>query len=319
MEFIRGLHNIRPEHRGCALTIGNYDGVHRGHQAVLAQLAERAQAAGLPTAVMLFEPQPAEFFQGGMAPPRLMRLRDKIEALRTQPVSRVICLRFDARLAALEAETFIDEILVRRLQVRYLVVGDDFRFGRNRVGNLDLLHRAGARYGFDATPMPSYQLAGERVSSTRIRAALAAGDFAGAARLLGRPYRMSGRVLPGDRIGRRIGIPTANLALDRLRSPLAGIFVVQAHGIGPAPLPAVASIGTRPTVGGTKPLLEVHVLDYDGDLYGKRIGVRFCTKLRDEQRFETLEAMAAQIRTDIDAARAYFRSMPNGVGNSESE
>jgi len=310
MELICGLHNLRPEHRGCAVTIGNFDGVHCGHQAVLAHLAERARGLGVPTLVLLFEPQPAEYFQPTAAPARLTRLREKIELLRTQPVDRVLCLRFGTTLAQREPEQFIDEVLVQVLQAKYVVVGDDFRFGRARRGDMAMLRAFGARYGFEASSMPTFSVAGERVSSTRVRQALARADFVEAEALLGRPYRMSGRVVRGDRIGRQIGVPTANIQLHRLRNPLAGIFVVEVEGLAPQPLPAVASIGTRPTVGGTKPLLEVHLLDFERDLYGARISVVFRQKLRDEQRFDSVAQMATQIQADIAAARAYFRSPP---------
>lgn len=310
MELIRGLHNLRPEHRGCAVTIGNFDGVHRGHQAVLAHLAGHAHALGVPALVMLFEPQPAEYFQSAAAPARLMRLREKIEVLRTQPVERVLCLRFDAALARLEPEQFIDEVLVRALAAKYVVVGDDFRFGRARRGDMAMLRAAGARHGFEVASMPTFDVGGERVSSTRARQALARGDFAGVEALLGRAYRLSGRVARGDQIGRRIDIPTANIRLQRRRIPLAGIFVVEVEGLSPAPLPAVASIGTRPTVGGTEPLLEVHLLDFARDIYGARISVVFRARLRDEQRFDSVAEMARQIRRDIAAARNFFQVAP---------
>ena len=310
MELICGLHNVRPEHRGCAVTIGNFDGVHRGHQAVLAHLAGRARGLGVPTLVLLFEPQPAEYFQPAAAPARLMRLREKIESLRAQPVDRVLCLRFNAALAQREPERFIDAVLVRALGAKYVVVGDDFRFGRGRRGDMAMLRAGGARHGFEVASMPTFEFDGGRVSSTRVRQALARADFVEAETLLGRAYRMSGRIVHGDRIGRRIGIPTANIKLHRRRIPLGGIFVVEVEGLAPAPLPAVASIGTRPTVGGTEPLLEVHVLDYEREVYGERITVIFRCKLRDEQRFESVDDMARQIRADIGAARAYFQARP---------
>ena len=310
MELICGLHNLRPEHRGCAVTIGNFDGVHRGHQAVLAHLAGRARGLGVPALAMLFEPQPAEYFQPTAAPARLMRLREKIERLSTQPVDRALCLRFNAALAQLEPEAFIKEVLVHALQAKYVVVGDDFRFGRARRGDMAMLRAAGARHGFEVASMPTFEIDGERVSSTRVRQTLAQDDFTDAAILLGHAYRMSGRVVRGDQIGRRIGIPTANIKLHRRRIPLAGIFVVEVEGLAPAPLPAVASIGTRPTVGGIKPLLEVHVLDFERDIYGACLSVIFRQKLRDEQRFDSVAEMAEQIHTDIAAARAYFQAHP---------
>ncbi len=308
MEFIRGLHNLRPHHRGCVATIGNFDGVHRGHQAVIGQLADKAGQWHLPTLVMLFEPQPLEFLRPEAAPPRLMRLREKLQALRRYSVDRVLCVRFDERFAALAPQAFIEQILVEKLAVRYLVVGDDFRFGAGRRGDFEMLVRAGKRYGFEAAHMHTVTLDGERVSSTRIRERLAAGDLAGAETMLGRPYRLCGRVAHGDKLGRKLGIPTANLHLHRTTaSPVRGIFVVEVFGLQGEPWPAVASVGTRPTVGGTRCLLEVHLLDFEGDLYGAHLSVDFLHKLRDEKRFESLEALKARMRADIEEARAYFR------------
>ncbi len=306
MELIRGLHNLRPRHRGCVATIGNFDGVHLGHQAVLGQLAEKAAEYGAPTTVVTFEPHPQEYFAGADAPPRLTRLREKVLALQRFAVTRVLCLRFDARLAALGPEEFIDRVLVAGLAVRYLVVGDDFRFGAGRRGDFGMLERAGHRHGFSVAHMHTFEVDGARVSSTRIRAALAAGDLAGAAKLLGRPYRMRGRVAHGDRRGRGIGFPTANLHLHRRVSPLRGVYAVQMFGVEGEPLAGVANIGSRPTVDGTRTLLEVHLLDYDGDLYGRHVAVDFLHRIRDERRFASLEALTSQIREDTEAARRFF-------------
>jgi riboflavin kinase/FMN adenylyltransferase len=320
MEFIRGLHNLRPHHRGCVATIGNFDGVHRGHQAVIGQLAEKAEQWRLPTLVMLFEPQPLEFLRPQAAPPRLMRLREKLQALRRYSVDRVLCVRFDARFASLPPEVFIEQILVEKLGVRYLVVGDDFRFGAGRRGDFAMLARAGARYGFEVAHMHTVTVDGERISSTRIRERLAAGDLAGAEILLGRPYRLCGRVAHGDKLGRTLGIPTANIHLHRVTaSPVRGIFVVEVFGLKGEPWPAVASVGTRPTVGGTRCLLEVHLLDFEGDLYGAHLSVDFLKKLRDEKRFDSLEALKARMLADIEEARAYFRrhETPRSVPKTE--
>ena len=306
MELIRGLHNLRPRHRGCVATIGNFDGVHLGHQAVLGQLAEKAGQLGLPTTVVTFEPHPQEWFFPDRAPPRLTRLREKLTALRRYSVDRVLVLRFDARLAAMEAAAFVERILVRGLGVRHLVVGDDFRFGRNRAGDFAFLRAMGARHGFDVVAMHSFRIDGERVSSTRIREALAAGDMDTAEKLLGRPYRMCGRVAHGDRRGRGIGFPTANLHLHRRASPVLGVFAVEVFGVPGEPVPGVANVGVRPTVDGTCALLEVHLLDFAGDLYGRYVQVDFLHKLRDERRFASFEALRAQIRRDVEAARAWF-------------
>lgn len=308
MELIRGLHNLRPRHRGCVVTIGNFDGVHLGHQAVIGQLADKAQALNLPTLVMLFEPQPQEFFDPHGAPPRLMRLREKLQALRRYSVDRVLCVNFDARFAALEPEAFIRQVLIEGLGVRTLVVGDDFRFGHRRRGDFAMLQAAGREHGFQVVNMHSLAIDGVRVSSTRIRAALAAADLAQAGKLLGRPVRLCGRVAHGDKLGRTLGVPTANIHLHRRNTPFKGIYTVEMFGLPAEPLAGVASIGTRPTVGGTRTLLEVHLLDFDRNIYGKYVHVNFLHKLRDEERFESLAELKTHIQQDIRDARAFFRT-----------
>ena len=306
MELIRGLHNLRPEHRGCAVTIGNFDGVHLGHRAVIAQLAGCAQALGLPSVVVLFEPQPREYFRPDDVPARLMRLREKLLALRELPVDRVLCLRFDTRLASLAAAEFVERILLKGLNVRYLVIGDDFRFGHDRRGDFDMLAEVGRRHGFEVASMPTFAVGAERVSSTRVRAALEADDLATAEKLLGRPYRMCGRVAHGSKIGRQIGIPTANIHLHRRAAPVKGIYIAEVCGLPGGPVPAAASVGTRPTIGGTRALLEVHLLDFNRNIYGAYLGVDFLHKLREEQRFDSLEEMRVQIQRDIEHTRNYF-------------
>lgn len=308
MELIRGLHNLKPRHRGCVATIGNFDGVHLGHQAVIGQLADKAQALNLPTLVMLFEPQPQEFFDPAGAPPRLMRLREKVQALRRYSVDRVLCVNFDTRFAALEPEVFIQRILIEGLGVRYLVVGDDFRFGHRRRGDFAMLHAAGREHGFQVVNLHSLTVDGERVSSTRIRTALAAADLALAEKLLGRPVRLCGRVAHGDKLGRTLGVPTANIHLHRQNTPLKGIYVVELFGLPVEPLAGVASIGTRPTVGGTRILLEVHLFDFDQDIYGKYVHVNFLHKLRDEKRFDSIAELKTHIQQDISDTRAFFRT-----------
>ena len=310
MELIRGLHNLRPGHRGCAVTIGNFDGVHLGHQAVIRRLGERARALGVPSLVMLFEPQPLEYFRPDAAPARLMRLREKLAALRAQGVDRVLCVRFGARFASVSAEAFMGQVLRDALGARLVLVGHDFRFGNRRRGDIDMLRRAGPDHGFEVDTAPTFALEGERVSSTRIRAALADGDLEAAARLLGRPYRICGRVAHGDKLGRELGVPTANIRLFRRRAPLAGIFAVTLEGVEHRPLPAVASLGTRPTVGGTALLLEVHLFDFERDIYGAQVAVEFHRRIRDERRFESLDALRAQMGRDIEAARDYFINTP---------
>lgn len=311
MELIRGWHNLRPQHRGCVVTIGNFDGVHRGHQAVLERLRLAAAEHRLPATLISFEPHPLEFLRPQLAPPRLTGLRDKLMALRQQGIERVLCLRFGHRLAQMPAETFVRELLLDALGVRFLLVGDDFRFGCDRRGDFDMLQAAGKVADFAVERMPTVVVDGARASSTRIRQALAENDLAAAARLLGRPYSICGRVRRGDAIGRTLGFPTANIAFPRARPPLAGIFVVNVRGLG-APRPGVASLGTRPTVNGKRLLLEVHLLDYQGDLYGRHLEVEFLHWLRGEERFDSLEAMQAQIARDAEAARAFFDALPTG-------
>lgn len=304
MEVIRGLHNLRAGHHGCALTIGNFDGVHRGHQAVLAQLARGAAERGLPTTLMTFEPHPTEFFAPERAEARITRFREKVEALMAQPVDRVFCVKFNQAMANMSADAFVEEVLVAGLGVRYLVVGDDFRFGRDRSGDFDTLRAAGERHGFEVERTATFDLAGERVSSTRVRGALTAGDLDTAMELLGRPFRLLGRVIPGDQRGRAIGFPTANIPLHRSKRPLSGVYAVWLVVEGAEePLAAVANLGVRPTVDGEHALLEVHVLDWEGDLYGCWTAVEFVQKIRDERRFDGLEALTRQIEQDAEAAR----------------
>ena len=306
MHLIRGLHNLTPALRGCAATIGNFDGVHLGHQAVLGQLAERAADLRLPTAAIIFEPQPQEYFAPDQAPPRLTRFREKLVALRRFSVDRVLCLRFDRALAELTADEFVQRILVQGLGVRYLVVGDDFRFGRGRCGDFDYLVDAGQRAGFQVAHMHSFEVGGTRVSSTRIREALRAGDLAAAEQMLGRSYRMLGRVAHGDKRGRTIGFPTANLFLHRHSTPVQGVFAVEMYGLDVEPLFGVANVGTRPTVDGTRSLLEVHLFDFVGDIYGRQVAVDFVHKIRDEKRFDSFAELKAQIECDARQARTFF-------------
>lgn len=306
MHLIRGLHNITPALRGCAATIGNFDGVHLGHQAVLGQLAERAAELGLPTTVVIFEPQPQEYFAPSQAPPRLTRFREKLVALRRFSVDRVLCLRFDRAFAELTAEEFVRRILVDGLGVRYLVIGDDFRFGAGRNGDFDYLVQAGKREGFQVAHMHSFEVGNARVSSTRIREALRAGDLTAAEHMLGRRYRMLGRVAHGDKRGRTIGFPTANLFLHRRSTPVQGVFAVEMYGLDAEPLCGVANVGTRPTVDGTRSLLEVHLFDFVGDIYGRHVAVEFVRKIRDEKRFDSFAELKAQIEQDAQQARNVF-------------
>jgi len=312
MKLALGLRSPHLPPQGCVVTIGNFDGVHLGHRAVIERLAAAGRRLNLPVCVVLFEPQPREFFDPVNAPPRLMRLREKVDRLSELPVDHTLILRFNQRLANQSPESFIEDILIRALGVRYLVIGDDFRFGQRRAGDFNLLKAFGARHGFEVADTPSVLIGGERVSSTLIREALLEGDLDRAARLLGKPYEVCGRVIHGEKRGREIGFPTANLLMQRKNTPVQGVFAVTMRGLTAQPLPGVANVGIRPTVSGDPtPLLETHLLDFSGDLYGKRVEVEFHRKLRDEQRFSGLDSLRAQIELDIKAARAYFASQPN--------
>ncbi len=314
MKIIRNLQNLKPRHHGCVATIGNFDGVHLGHQAVLGQLTEKADELNLPLTVVTFEPQPQEVFRPEQAPPRLTRFREKVQALRRYAVDRVLVLRFNKAFSQQSPDKFIQRLLVDGLGVKYLVIGDDFRFGKNRTGDFDMLKTAGRQYGFEVVNMHTFLLDGERVSSTGVRAALGAGDLNAAGKLLGRTYRMSGRVAHGDKKGRTIGFPTANIHLHRIATPLRGVFAVELFGIEGEPLPGVANLGTRPTVGGMRTLLEVHLFDFDGDIYGHHVHVDFLLKLRDERRFDSFDQLTAQILRDAGQARAFFAG-PAGSGS----
>ena len=310
MQLVRGLHNLRPQHRGCVATIGNFDGVHRGHQAILARLRERAVELGVPSCVVIFEPQPREYFAPETAPARLARLRDKVALLAAEGVDRVLCLAFNQRLSKLSAEAFVETILVEGLGVKHLEVGDDFRFGCDRAGDFDFLCAAGQRHGFSVEAAQTVEMDGLRVSSTQVRDALAAADFPLAGRLLGRPFRISGRVLHGQKLARQLGTPTANVQLKRRRVPLTGVYLVSVQIDGKV-WPGVANIGVRPTVAGDGSAhLEVHLLDFAGDVYGRRLTVEFHHKLREEQRFASLEALKSAIDADIAAARAHWHAQP---------
>jgi riboflavin kinase/FMN adenylyltransferase len=267
-----------------------------------------AQARGLPSCVLSFEPHPREFFAPEQAPARLSSLREKAEHLQRLGIDRLHVFRFDRAFSALTAEAFIEQVLGRTLQAKYVLVGDDFRYGAKRVGDFSLLQQLGKRLGFDAESLPTVEVAGERSSSTAVRQALAAGELEHAARLLGRPYSISGRVVHGDKLGRDIGFPTANIQLKHNRPPLMGIFAVELYGLNGAPLPGVASLGRRPTVKGADavPVLEVHLFDFDAEIYGRRVRVDFLHKLRDEEKYPDLDSLVAQIRRDVDNAKHFL-------------
>ena len=291
-----------------ALTIGNFDGVHLGHQAMLAKLRAAAAARGLPACVMTFEPHPREFFAPDKAPVRLTSLREKLELLGQHGVERTHLLRFNFALAQVTAQEFIERILVRGLGVRWLQVGDDFRFGARRAGDLNMLKAHAAQYGYAVEAMTTLGLDGERVSSTAVREALAAGDMSKAGRLLGHPYRISGRVVRGDQLGRKLGFPTANVRMKHNRPPLSGIFAVEFRRADGVPLQGVASLGVRPTVKaqGAAPVLEVYLIDFKEEIYGESVSVDFLHKFRDEAKYVDLETLKQQIARDVVDARNFF-------------
>jgi riboflavin kinase/FMN adenylyltransferase len=295
---------------GCVATIGVFDGFHLGHQRILDRVRSASLRLKLPALVFSFEPTPQEVMHPRQAPARLMRFRDKVNYLQACGPDSFFCPPFDDSLMHCPPEEFIDRLLVRTLAVRHLVIGDDFRFGQGRAGNIDDLKAGGQRYGFAVEQVGSVIQNGLRVSSTAVRAALAAGNLAHARELLGRNYRMSGRVVAGRQLGRQLGFPTANIRLQRRQSPLAGIFAVRVHGLGPQPLDAVASLGTRPTVAGVEPLLEVHVFDFDADIYRRRIDVEFVAHLRNEERFADLDALRRQMECDAAEARRLLTGTP---------
>ncbi|MBK1647030.1 bifunctional riboflavin kinase/FAD synthetase [Rhabdochromatium marinum] len=309
MRLIRGLHNLRAGDRGCVATIGNFDGVHAGHRAVFRHLIEQGRRHRLPATVITFEPQPLEFFSPRQAPARLTRLREKARIMAEDGIEQLLVLRFDQALAALDPEAFVTRLLVEGLEVRYLLVGDDFRFGRQRAGDFEQLRQLGARFAFDVDSLATVRTDNERISSTRVRAALAAGDLDQARQLLGRPYCLHGRVAHGDQRGRTLGFPTANLRLHRHATPISGVYAVLVHGLTPQPLTGVANVGNRPTVDGLDSRLEVHLFDFDQDIYGAHIRVEFCARLRDEQKFPSLAALCEQISRDSVAARAVFEPL----------
>ncbi|MHB1054107.1 MAG: bifunctional riboflavin kinase/FAD synthetase [Thiobacillus sp.] len=305
MRITHGFRSLDTPH---AVTIGNFDGLHLGHQAMLARLQDVARARGLPTCVLSFEPHPREFFTPDQAPARLSSLREKAETLRQLGIDRLHVFRFDSAFSALSAEAFVEQVLGHTLQARYVLVGDDFRYGAKRAGDFASLQATGESLGIDIESLPTVKVAGERSSSTAVRTALAAGDLEHAAHLLGRPYSISGRVVHGDKLGRDIGFPTANIQLKHNRPPLMGIFAVELCGLNGAALPGVASLGKRPTVKSPNaaPVLEVHLFDFDAEIYGRRVRVDFLHKLRDEEKYPDLDSLIAQIKLDVDHAKHFL-------------
>ncbi|MEG3755488.1 bifunctional riboflavin kinase/FAD synthetase [Psychromonas arctica] len=305
MELIRGIHNLQHQPQGCVLSIGNFDGIHLGHRAVLSRLLKEAERLQVPSTVMTFEPQPAELFAGKNAPGRLSRLRDKFVQLEKLNLDRLLCVSFTHQFANLSADQFIEELLIKKLNVKFLVIGDDFHFGYQRLGDFALLKEAGKKYGFEVVDTKSLSQDTCRVSSTRIRSALAKGELQQAEQMLGRKYSIAGRVGHGKKLGRTIGVPTANLFLKRRVSPVSGVFVVSILGIDNKTYTGVANIGCRPTVNGERQQLEVHIFDFEGDLYGRQLEVLLESKLRDETRFESFAELKVQIDKDIQQAREW--------------
>ena len=293
--------------QGSVVCIGAFDGLHLGHRALLRHAVARARALGLPAVALAFEPLPREFFAPADPPPRLMLPRGKVIGMREAGIDGIGLLRFNHAMAAMSASDFIQHVLVGRLAAREVWVGPDFRFGHKREGDLAMLQAAGEYQGFTAQAIAPFMLEGERVSSSAIRAALSAGDFERAATLLGRPYAIGGRVVRGKQLGRTLGFPTANLRFPR-KPALQGIYATRVHGVGDAPWASVSSFGTRPTVDGIEPLLEAHLFDFDGDLYGRHIDVEFVAKIRDEEKFDSLAALTVRMRQDADIARTLLHS-----------
>ncbi len=293
---------------GCVATVGSFDGVHTGHQSVLAQLIQHAKNRGLPSVVLTFEPQPREYFQPDAAPVRLSSFREKYRLLASRGIDKLICLRFHDSLAMVSAEDFVQRLFVEAMGLKCIVIGDDFRFGKNREGDVHTLRKTGEKVGFEVVPVDSFSMSGKRVSSSRVRQVLAEHDFPAAASLLGRPYSICGRVRHGEKRGRQLGFPTANIALNRARTTLLGVYVVYVNGLDGGRHKGVANIGTRPVFDGKQLFLEVHLLDYSGDIYGKYISIEFLQHLRGEQKFASVNELKSQIEQDIDRARVIFEN-----------
>jgi riboflavin kinase/FMN adenylyltransferase len=295
-----------------ALTVGNFDGLHRGHQAMLQRLLDGARARGLQSCVLTFEPHPREFFAPQAAPTRLTSLREKLELLAAHGVARTHVQRFDRAFASLAPEVFVEQVLAMRLRARWLMIGEDFRFGAKRAGDVNLLAELVRRHGCEVEILPAVTRLGVRVSSSAVRAALASGNLDAAEELLGRPYSISGRVVHGRKLGRELGFATANVQLKHNRPPLSGIFAVRVHGVGASSRPAVASLGVRPTITASgRAVLEVHLFDFSADLYGAHMRVEFLHKIRDEEKYSDLGALKAQIERDCEAARTFLLESRN--------
>jgi riboflavin kinase / FMN adenylyltransferase len=307
MRLIRGISHLPVFKCGCVLTIGNFDGVHLGHKAVIEKLAERGKTLGLPVVIMFFEPQPLEYFLGGNAPPRLTRLREKVIQFTKLPVDDLVIVRFNKQLADYDASQFIDEVLVKCLNIKHLVIGDDFRFGKAREGDFAMLKEKGKAFGYKVEDTGSLQVDGQRVSSTLIRNALAIGDLKMVEAMLGYPYSVCGRVVHGDKRGRTIGYPTANIRMCGKNIPVSGVFAVTMTGIEGLEIEGVANVGVRPTVNGSdKVVLEAHLFNFDRDIYGHQVAIHFKKKIRAERRFQAMDELKAQIAGDVAEAKKFF-------------
>ncbi len=308
MKLVRGLHGLAQQTpKGCVATIGNFDGVHIGHQVIIEQVQENAAKLGVPSVVVVFEPQPQEYFRADSAPARLMRFREKLVALRALKVDYLLCLKFSDRLHEMSAREFIDQILVRGLNVKHLVIGDDFRFGNDRAGDFALLSQVGNECAYSVENTRTVEIDSERVSSTRVRNALDSNDFDLAERLLGHPYTITGCIVHGRKLGRQLGVPTANVSLGRKTLVLKGVYAVEATLESGVCLQGVANIGVRPTVDGVQPSLEVHMFDFDGSIYGEHLQVVFKRRIRDEKKFSNIDCLKEQILKDIEETKTYFK------------
>lgn len=305
MRLIRGLYNLKNFQGPSVVTVGTFDGLHRGHHAVISEVLSYAQRFALPSVVVLFEPHPLEFLSPEQVKPRILQFRDKFKVLHDWGVDVLVCLRFNAQIATLTPTEFVQKLLVQGLHAQHVVVGDDFRFGQQRTGDVYLLQTIGQKYGFTVSDLPTLQVDGVRVSSTELRKAIAQGNFTQVRHLLGRPYTLSGKVGYGAQRGRSIGFPTLNIRLNKVLA-ISGVYVVRVYEITPYPLAGVANIGYRPTVDGRQYVLEIHLLNYSGVCYGKSICVEFLHKIRSEKKFESLEALKAQIAHDVESAKTYL-------------
>ena len=318
MELIRGLHNIRVRHRQCVATVGNFDGIHLGHQYLIRRLSLLADKYRLSAVIIIFEPQPQEYFAPAQAPARLTRLREKIDEMGKLSVDRLVCLRFNQALASQPPELFVRQLLINKLAIRYLIVGDDFRFGHHGRGDYALLESMAKQCDYTLEHVETYMYQGQRISSTKIRQALANGDLHLAQQLLGRRYTLSGRVIQGEKRGRKLGFPTANVALHRLHSPLRGVYVTQVHGLGQTVYKAVTSIGNKPMFAGDTISMETHILAFDANIYARHIKVEILQKLRAEKKFPSVAELKQAMATDVEEARLYFAQNRLTQGKTES-